>query len=448
MTALRTASAISRRSVAVIVLASSAAIGFGTLGYASVAGAAGIIVKPSSNLAVGGGTYIATVTAPNGTFPKVPDPAATPSTRTATSKALSAAVIGAPGTFSAADIGAFAEDGLGGRLPDGVPVTDITPLAPAYPRQGLAYVKAVNLTGTTATLSQKAIAAGSGPFDLIAPATPALLITQSTGSVPFLAPIPTGLCWVFAFPGNVCGYDIGNLAMGATKVTMLANADGSMSTPFTITEGVMDGTLGTNPGPLYVRSFDPDGPGGYGVLPFAVAPLEAGSTPRGCAPDDQDRSIPNPLIGGVDYCMVTVIVLNAGVQSTLIPFRLASFPLTWAASASGATFGPDLVIGGSNFANNDVIVKIIVANGKAKVTGNPLVKCPALNQSITGVVADGVGAVVTVIPAYATGCTVPPNSLTKVTLIGTKDIQQSQIPPNVIMGTNLPKKASALITMP
>ncbi len=448
MNGSRAVSDSSRRAVAMIALATSAAVGFGALGYASAAGAAGIIVKPSSNLAVGGGTYIATVTAPKNTFPKVPDPAATPSSRTGTTKVLSAAFIGVPGTFSAADIGAFADDGVGGRLPDGVAVTDISPLVPAYPRQGLAYIKAVNLTGTTATLSQKAIAAGSGPVDLISPTTPSLLVSQSTGSVPFLAPIPTGLCWVFAFPGNICGYDIGNLAMGATTVTMLANADGSMSTPFTISEGVMDGTLGANPGPVYVRSFDPDGPGGYGVLPFAVAPLEVGSTPRGCAPDAQDRSIPNPLIGGVDYCMVTVIVLNAGVQSTLIPYQLTSFPLTWAASAGGVPFGPDLVITANNFANNDVIVKVIVANGKAKVAGNPLVKCPALNQIITGVVADGVGTVVKVIPAYATGCTVPPNSLTKVTLIGTKDVQQSQIPPNVIIGTNLPKKASTLITMP
>ena len=444
----RTASNISRRAVATIALGSAAVVGFGTFGYASAAGAAGITVRPNSNLAVGAGTYVATVTAPMGTFPKVPDPAATPSSKTATTKVLSAALVGAAGTFSPADIGKFADDGVGGRLPDGVPVTDITPLAPAYPRQGLAYVKFVNLTGTTATLSQKAIAAGSGPIDFIAPATPTLLVTQSTGSVPFLAPIPTGLCWVFAFPGNVCGYDIGNLAMGATKVTLAANADGSMSTPFTISEGVMDGTLGTNPGPIYVRSFDPDGPGGYGVLPFAVAPLEVGSTPRGCAPDDQDRSIPNPLIGGVDYCMVTVIVLNAGVQSTFIPYRLASFPLTWAASAWGTPYGPDLVITGNNFANNDVIVKIIVANGRAKVAGDPLVKCPALNQIITGVVASGTGVVTKVIAGYATGCTVPPNSLTKVTLIGTKDVQQSQIPPNVVMGTNLPKKASALITMP
>lgn len=37
--------------------------------------------------------------------------------------------------------------------------------------------------------------------------------------------------------------------------------------------------------------------------------------------------------------------------------------------------------------------------------------------------------------------------LTKVTLIGSKDIQKSQIPGNLVMGTNSPKKASALISM-
>lgn len=115
-------------------------------------------------------------------------------------------------------------------------------------------------------------------------------------------------------------------------------------------------------------------------------------------------------------------------------------------SAGGARFGPDLVITGTDFANDDVIVKI-VANGKAKVAGNPLLKCPALNQSITGVTANSTGTVVKVISGYATGCAVPSTSVTKVTLIGTKDIQKSQIPGNLVIGTNLPKNASALIAM-
>jgi hypothetical protein len=424
-------------------------VGAGAMSSLS-AGAAGITVRPNSNLAVGGGTYAATVTAPKGTFPKVPDPAAVPSARTATTKVLSAALTGTAGTFTSLDIGSFVDDGVGGRLPDGVDVVEVTPLVPVYPRQGLAYIKAVNLTGSSATLSQKAIAPGSGSVNLITPATPQLLVSQSTGSIPFIAPVlpGPGLCWSFTFPGGVCAYDIGNLAMGATSIRTPANADGSLTMPFTVTEGVMDGILGTNPGPVFVHSFDPDGAGTtYGVVPFGVPPTDPDGVPRRCAPDDQDRAIPNPVVGGVDYCIVTAIVLNAGVQTTKIPFQLSSFPLTWAASAGGALFGPDLVITGTDFANDDVIVKIVVANGKAKLTSNPLIKCPVLNQSITGVTANSVGTVVKVIAGYATGCTVPPTSLTKVTLIGTKDIQKSQIPGNLVIGTNLPKKASALISM-
>ncbi len=434
-------SLIARRAVAVLVAGATA-----TLGLAASAGATGIIVKPNSNLAVGGGSYAGTVSAPKSTFPKVPDPAATPSARTVTTKVGAAGIIGAAGTFTAADIGAFVDDGPGGRLPDGVDVTAMTPLVPVYPSQGLAYIKGVNPTGTTATLSQKAVAAGSGAVSLIA-ATPAvLLLAQSTGALAYLAPVPTGLCWVFAFPGNVCGYDIGNIAYGATKQVVTANADGSLgATSFTLSEGVIDGTLGTQPGPLMVRSFDPDGAGAYPVLPFAVAPDDPGATARRCAPNAEDRSIPD-TVGGVDYCMVTAIALNGGVQATKIPFSITSFPITWAASAAGSVSGSTLAIIGSNFANNDVIVKIVVANGKAKVTGNPLVKCPGLNQTILGTTATATGDVLAA--ASTAGCTVPSGSLTKVTLIGTKDIQRSEIPPNAVIGINAPKKATAIITMP
>jgi hypothetical protein len=145
--------------------------------------------------------------------------------------------------------------------------------------------------------------------------------------------------------------------------------------------------------------------------------------------------------------MVTAIGLNAGVQTTRLPFLLSAYPLTWAAAANGGVIGSSLVIGGSDFANNDVIVKIVVANGKAKSSTNPLVKCPALNQSITGVTADGLGNVLTVVSNYADGCTVPSNSVTKVTIIGSKDVQRSEIPPNPVIGTSLPKKASVLIPM-
>lgn len=420
-----------------------------TLGFATAAGAAGIIVKPNSNLVVGAGTYAASVSAPKGTFPAVPDPAATPSSRTVTTKLGSAAIVGTAGMFTAADLGTFVEDGVAGRLPDGVAVNALTPLVAVYPRQGLAYIKTVNLTGTTATLSQPATAAGSGPVTLITPATPILLVTQSSGSIPFIVPEPTGLCLSPLFVGGVCGYSAGNLADDATKQVAFASADGSLaSTPFTITEGGLDGALGTNPGPIYTKIFDPDGAGFAPFAGYAVPSTEPGATPIGCAPGLADRLIPNPLVGGVDYCMVNVLVLNAGVETTLIPFSLRSFPITWAASAGGFVLGSDLVVTGADFANDDVIVKVVIANGKAKVAGNPLAKCVALNQSITGVTASATGGVLTAVLGYGAGCVVPPGSLTKVTLIGSKDVQKSQIPLNAVIGTNLPKRAIALITMP
>ena len=169
----------------------------------ATAGAAGIIVKPSSNLVVGQGSYAVAVTAPKGTFGKVPSATAPPIVRTVTTKAGSAAVVGGAGTFSAADVGNFVDDGPGGRLPDGVAVTALSPLAPPYPRQGLASIKGVNASGSTATLTQKALAAGSGPVDEVAATAPIVLVTQSSGSIAFIAPTPVGLCLLPAFPG-VC----------------------------------------------------------------------------------------------------------------------------------------------------------------------------------------------------------------------------------------------------
>lgn len=420
-----------------------------TIGYAASAGAAGIAVKPNSNLAVGGGSYPASVSAPKGTFPRVPDPAVAPSTRTVTTKLGGAAIVGAASSFSSLDLGSFVEDGPGGLLPDGVDVNPLTPLVAVYPRQGLAYIKSVNSTGTTATLSQKATAAGTGSVSVIAPATPLLLVTQSSGSIPFIVAEPTGLCLGPLFLGGLCPLSAGNLANDATRQVTFANPDGSLApTAFTIVEGGLDGGLGTTPGPIFTKVFDPDGSGFAPFAGYAVPSTESGVSQLGCAPGLADRLIPNPLVGGVDYCMVNVLVLNAGVQTSLIPYALFSIPLTWTASAAGGVLGSDFVVGGSDFANNDTIVKIQVANGKAKVTGSPTVKCPALNQRITGVVADATGGVISVIANYASGCTVPSGSITKVTLIGSKDVQKSQIPPNAIIGTNAAKKASVLVTMP
>jgi hypothetical protein len=412
------------------------------------AGAAGITVKPGSNLIVGKQSYAAVVSASKGTFPRVPDPTATPVAKTVTTKVGSALIVGVPGTFSAADLGAFVEDGAGGRLPDGVPVTAITPLAPVYPRQGLASIKAVNLTGSTATLSLKAVAAGSGPVDQIAPTVPIILVTQSSGSIPFIAPTPNGLCLLPAFADGVCPYDPGNLAYGATKAVLLGNADGSFSTPLTLTEGVADGGLGRTPGPIFVKMFDPDGDGTAAPFaPFAVPADTPGAAPIGCEPGLADRSIPNPAVGGVDYCLVTAITLNAGVQSTLVPFKIAQFPITWAAHASGFVGGGSLAVVGYDFANDDVITKIVLSNAKAVQTAAPTLKCAALNQTITGVKAGPTGNVLAVIPQYDEGCTVPPTSSTRVTIVGSKDVQRSQIPPNDVIGTSAPKQAVALIRM-
>ena len=121
-------SLIARRVVTVVAVGATA-----TLGLVAPAGGAGITVRPNSNLAVGGGTYAASVTAPKGTFPKVPDAAATPASKTVTTKVGAAGIVGAAGAFTAADVGSFVEDGPGGRLPDGVDVTGITPLVAVYP---------------------------------------------------------------------------------------------------------------------------------------------------------------------------------------------------------------------------------------------------------------------------------------------------------------------------
>lgn len=63
---------IQRGIVAIIV---GLTVAGATFGFTHVAGAAAIVVKPNSNLVVGAGTYAASVSAPKGTFPAVPDPA-------------------------------------------------------------------------------------------------------------------------------------------------------------------------------------------------------------------------------------------------------------------------------------------------------------------------------------------------------------------------------------
>lgn len=429
------------------VLIASALTG---LGLAAPVGAATIIVKPSSNLPVGQGSYPVTITAPKGTFTSVPDGGATPVARTVGTKVGAAAITAPAGTFTAADIGTFVDDGVGGPIVDGAAAAALTPLVPVYPRQGIPYIKSVNLTGSSATLSQKSLSTGTSSVNLVPSQIPVVLLAEASGSLPFIAPVlpGPGLCLSPFFPSSLCPHTAGNLAFDANKVVpVFAAADGSFTASMTLLEGTIDGGLGTVPGPVYVKIFDPDGPGIAPTAPFSVPSTEPGATPIGCAPGLADRSIPNPAIGGVDYCMVTAIALNAGVQSTLVPFQLKQVPITWAASGGGFVFGDAFVITGQNFANDDTLVKVVVVNGKAKQTANPLLKCTALNQTILGQHADGVGQVQIVIPTYASGCTVPPTSSTKVTIIGTKDVQRTQIPPNDIIGTNLPKKTIVTIPM-
>jgi hypothetical protein len=437
-----------RAGVPVAALVGIVVSGSMTAALATGAGAT-IKVIPNSNLVVGAGTYAATVSGPKGTFSPVPSGSAVPSARTVTAKVGTATILGPSGTFSAADVGSFVDDGPGGVIPDGVTVTALTPLVPVYPRQGIPTIKAVNLTGTTATLSLKAVGTGSGPVAVIPAQNPIVLVTQASGSVPFIAdavPGP-GLCLGPFFLSGVCEYTAGNLADDATKQVVFANADGSFATPFTLVEGVLDGNLGAVPGPVYAKIFDPDGGGPAPTAPYGVPSSVPGAAPIGCAPGLVDRSIPNPAVGGVDYCMVSALALNAGVQITRVPTQLQTIPITWAARAEGFVAGGDLVIAGHDFANDDVIVKLVIANGKARQTANPLAKCTALNQTLTGVTASSTGGVLVVVPAFATGCTVPSTSITKITIIGSKDTQRSQIPPNPIIGVNAPKKAAALVLM-
>ena len=77
--------------------------------------------------------------------------------------------------------------------------------------------------------------------------------------------------------------------------------------------------MSTTPGPVYTKTFDPDGADFAPFAPYGVPSTEPGATPIGCAPGPADRSIPNPAVGGVDYCIVSAIALNAGVQDTKVP---------------------------------------------------------------------------------------------------------------------------------
>lgn len=437
----------------------AAAVGAGLLAIGLAAGPAaakGPKIVPASNLLVGGGSYVASVSAPRGTLPSVPNPTGGISGASIRTITGSAKITANPGTFVPTMIGSFVDDGGGALLPDGSPATALNPIFPVYPNQALARIKAVAADGSSAALTQPATGTGSGSTYVIAPVAAQVALVQGVGGLPFIVdvytPITAGLCLGPLWGDSECGYDSGNLQWQTGIALATAGLDGSLpATAFTIKEGVPDGLLSEKtPGAVWAKYFDPDEAGPAPLAPWAVPAGTSGASERGCRPDALDRLIPNA--GGVDYCVVNVVGLNAGksTEGQGKPFSYFALPITWAASMSAHVSGADLVVEGSDFANDDIIVKFMVKNAKAKITGTTT-PCPALNRLLTAVdvgPADAVGAFSFTIPNYAAGCTVPAGSTTKVQAQGSKDLQHSQIPGDPDLGTNLPKKASFSLLMP
>lgn len=425
---------------------------------AAPAHAAGPRVTPSSNLTVGSGTYLASVSAPRAALPPVPSPSGGITGAGITATAGSTKITGSPGTFTAAMIGSFVDDGVGALVADGAPAVALNVAFPVYPRQKLPAIKAVAADGSFASLTQAAIASGSGGAYVIAPVAAQVVIIQGLGGLPYIVdvytPVTNGLCLSPLWPGATCGYDAGNLQWQSSVVLATAGLDGSLApTAFTIREGAPDGALGvTTTGSVWAKYYDPDGAGEAPLAPWSVPAGTAGAIERTCRPDELDRRIPNPWAGGVDYCVVNVIGINAGKSTDAQgkPFSYFALPITWAASISAQVVGPDVVITGTEFANDDVIAKLLIRNPQAKVTGTTTA-CPALNRTLTASqvgAADGVGTFTYTIPNYAAGCTVPAGSSLKVIALGSKDVQKSQIPGDPDLGMNKPKKATGVLLMP
>lgn len=443
--------AVFARGASVLIVSASVAA-FG----AAPAWAKGPKIVPSSNLVVGGGTYPATVSAPKGALPPVPSPTGGISGAAITATEGATKVTATPGTFTSSMVGSFVDDGSDALLPDGSESVPLNALFPVYPHQGLARIKAVAADGSSATLTQPTIGTGSGSTYVIASVPAAVVLIQGVGGLPYIVdvytPVTGGLCLSPAWVDAECGYDSGNLQWQNGLALASANADGSLpATAFTIKEGAPDGLLGVKAhGSVWAKFFDPDDAGPAPYAPWAVPAGTAGATERACRPDVLDRSIPNA--GGVDYCVVNVVALNAGKSTDAQgkPFSYYALPVTWAASISAHVSGTDLVIEGSDFANDDTVVKLLIKNSKAKVTGTAT-PCPALNRLLTAAdvgPADAVGGFTFTVPDYAAGCTVPAGSVTKVQAQGSKDTQHSQIPGDPDLGINAPKKAVGLLTMP
>lgn len=423
----------------------------------AVAGAAGPKISPSSNLARGAGTYSSFISASKGAFPRVPSASGGITGATITGVAGSTKITSAPATFSSTSIGSFVDDGIGGTVSDGVSVTEMSALIAVYPRQGLSRIKAVSLDGVTATLTIAAINSGTGGVYIVAPAQAMVAVVEGLGGLAYLAdvstPVTSGLCLGTLWPGSICPYTSDYLSFFSSLVIQTAAVDGSFPAgAFTIKEGQPDSNsaLGlVSPGTIWAKYYDPDGDGSLPLAPWAVPSTETGAIARECRPDDLDRRIPNA--GGVDYCAVNFVALNAGQNSlTGRPYNYYSLPLTWAASISASISGSDIAISGDEFANGDVITKLQVKNSKAKLTGT-LLPCPALNRIYTSSEvgpANGIGDFDLTISNYASGCNVPAGSSTKIMATGSKDTQLSQIAGDPALGTNLAKKASFTLIMP
>lgn len=425
---------------------------------AAPAHAAGPRISPSSNLVVGAGSYPAMVSAPRNALPPVPSPSGGITGAGISATTGSMKITGAPGTFTAAMIGSFLDDGVGALVADGAAALPLNAMFPVYPRQGLPKIKAVAADGSSATMTQAAIGSGSGSTYVVAPTAAVVVMIQGLGGLPYIVdvytPVTNGLCLTPLWPDAECGYDAGNLQWQSGVAIATAGLDGSLApTAITLQEGAPDGNLGVKTtGSVWAKYYDPDGAGEAPLAPWAVPAGTPGAVERTCRPDELDRRIPNPWAGGVDYCVVNVIAINAGKNTDAQgkPFSYYALPITWAASISAQVVGSDLVITGTEFANDDVILKLLIKNAKAKVTGT-LTACPALNRIVTAAEigpADGVGTFTFTVPNYAAGCTVPTGSTLKVVALGSKDIQKSQIPGEPDLGMNKPKKASGILLMP
>ncbi len=200
---------------------------------AGPAAAKGPKLVPASNLLVGSGTYSATVSAPRGTLPPVPNPSGGITGASISAVAGSPKITGTPGTFPATMIGSFVDDGADALLPDGSEALPLNSLFAVYPHQALAKIKAVAADGSSATLTQPATGTGTGATYVIAPVPAQVVLIQGVGGLPFIVdvytPVTGGLCLGPLWGDAECGYDSGNLQWQNGLVLATAGTDGSLA---------------------------------------------------------------------------------------------------------------------------------------------------------------------------------------------------------------------------